>query len=381
MTLNANWAYPTSIKFGAGRINEIAEACRAVGMKNPLFITDRGLATTDITQKTLDLLAAGGLGRNIFADVDPNPNEKNAAAGVQAFKVGGHDGVVAFGGGSGLDLGKLVAFLAGQTRPLWDFEDIGDWWMRADAESIAPIVAVPTTAGTGSEVGRASVITNSVTKEKKIIFHPKFLPSIVICDPELTISMPPFITAGTGLDAFAHCVEAYCSPHYHPMSQGIALEGMRLVKTYLPRAYADGKDILARAQMMSAAAMGATAFQKGLGAIHALSHPIGAIYNTHHGTTNAVCMPAVLQFNKNAVNEKLASAANYLNIKGGFEGFCDFVDHLNASLGIPKSLTDLGIKDMDINRVVDGAISDPSAGGNPIKLTRENTKELLLSCC
>ena len=210
MILNANWAYPTSIKFGAGRIKEIAEACRAVGMKNPLFVTDRGLATTDIAQKTLDLLEADSLGRAVFADVDPNPNEKNAAAGVKAFKEGGHDGVVAFGGGSGLDLGKLVAFLAGQTRPLWDFEDIGDWWMRADAEAIAPIVAVPTTAGTGSEVGRASVITNSVTKEKKIIFHPKFLPSIVICDPELTVSMPPFITAGTGLDAFAHCVEAYC---------------------------------------------------------------------------------------------------------------------------------------------------------------------------
>ena len=302
MILNANWAYPTSIKFGAGRIKEIAEACRAVGMKNPLFVTDRGLATTDIAQKTLDLLEADSLGRAVFADVDPNPNEKNAAAGVKAFKEGGHDGVVAFGGGSGLDLGKLVAFLAGQTRPLWDFEDIGDWWMRADAEAIAPIVAVPTTAGTGSEVGRASVITNSVTKEKKIIFHPKFLPSIVICDPELTVSMPPLITAGTGLDAFAHCVEAYCSPHYHPMSQGIALEGMRLVKTYLPQAYADGSDIEARAQMMSAAAMGATAFQKGLGAIHALSHPIGAIYDTHHGTTNAVCMPAVLQFNKSSVN-------------------------------------------------------------------------------
>ena len=381
MILNANWAYPTSIKFGAGRIKEIAEACRAVGMKNPLFVTDRGLATTDIAQKTLDLLEADSLGRAVFADVDPNPNEKNAAAGVKAFKEGGHDGVVAFGGGSGLDLGKLVAFLAGQTRPLWDFEDVGDWWMRADAEAIAPIVAVPTTAGTGSEVGRASVITNSVTKEKKIIFHPKFLPSIVICDPELTVSMPPFITAGTGLDAFAHCVEAYCSPHYHPMSQGIALEGMRLVKTYLPQAYADGSDIEARAQMMSAAAMGATAFQKGLGAIHALSHPIGAIYNTHHGTTNAVCMPAVLQFNKSLVNEKLASAANYLNICGGFEGFCDFVNELNASLGIPKSLTEMGIKNMDIERVVDGAISDPSAGGNPIKLTRENTRELLLSCC
>jgi 4-hydroxybutyrate dehydrogenase len=350
-------------------------------MKNPLFVTDRGLATTDIAQKTLDLIEADSLGHAVFADVDPNPNEKNAVAGMRAFKEGGHDGVVAFGGGSGLDLGKLVAFLAGQTRPLWDFEDIGDWWMRADAEVIAPIVAVPTTAGTGSEVGRASVITNSVTKEKKIIFHPKFLPSIVICDPELTVSMPPFITAGTGLDAFAHCVEAYCSPHYHPMSQGIALEGMRLVKTYLPRAYADGGDIEARAQMMSAAAMGATAFQKGLGAIHALSHPIGAIYNTHHGTTNAVCMPAVLQFNKTAVNEKLASAAKYLNITGGFEGFCDFVEKLNAAHGIPKSLTELGIKNMDIERVVDGAISDPSAGGNPIKLTRENTRELLLSCC
>ena len=329
----------------------------------------------------MDLLEADSLGRAVFADVDPNPNEKNAAAGVKAFKEGGHDGVVAFGGGSGLDLGKLVAFLAGQTRPLWDFEDVGDWWMRADAEAIAPIVAVPTTAGTGSEVGRASVITNSVTKEKKIIFHPKFLPSIVICDPELTVSMPPFITAGTGLDAFAHCVEAYCSPNHHPMSQGIALEGMRLVKTYLPQAYADGSDIEARAQMMSAAAMGATAFQKGLGAIHALSHPIGAIYNTHHGTTNAVCMPAVLQFNKSLVNEKLARAANYLNIFGGFEGFCDFVDKLNASLDIPKSLTELGIKNMDIERVVDGAISDPSAGGNPVKLTRENTRELLLSCC
>ena len=271
----------------------------------------------EITTHTLDLLEAAGLGRALFADVDPNPNEKNAAAGVAAFKEGGHDGVVAFGGGSGLDLGKLVAFLAGQTRPLWDFEDIGDWWTRADADAIAPIVAVPTTAGTGSEVGRASVITNSITEEKKIIFHPKFLPSVVICDPELTVGMPKFITAGTGLDAFAHCVEAFCSPHYHPMSQGMALEGMRLVKTFLPRAYADGSDLEARAHMMSAAAMGATAFQKGLGAIHALSHPIGAMYHTHHGTTNAVCMPAVLPFNKTAIEKKLSAPANYLNIQGG----------------------------------------------------------------
>ena len=236
--------------------------------------------------------------------MDPNPNEKNLAAGLAAYKAGGHDGVVAFGGGSGLDLAKMVAFMAGQTRPIWDFEDIGDWWTRADPKGIAPIVAVPTTAGTGSEVGRASVITNSETHVKKIIFHPKVLPTVVIMDPELTVGMPKWITAGTGMDAFAHCLEAYCSPFYHPMSQGIALEGLRLVNEYLPRAYADGTDLEARANMMSAAAMGAVAFQKGLGAIHALSHPVGAVYNTHHGTTNAVVMPAVLRFNRPAVEDR-----------------------------------------------------------------------------
>tara|TARA_R110002073_G_scaffold201726_1_gene360933 strand:- start:1552 stop:2697 length:1146 start_codon:yes stop_codon:yes gene_type:complete len=380
MSITANWSYPTAIRFGAGRISEIADACAAAGMTRPLLITDRGLANMDITTKTLDVLEAAGLGRAMFADVDPNPNEKNAAAGVKAYKDGDHDGVVAFGGGSGLDLGKLVAFMAGQTRPLWDFEDIGDWWTRADADAIAPIVAVPTTAGTGSEVGRASVITNSETEQKKIIFHPKFLPSVVISDPELTVGMPGFITAGTGLDAFAHCVEAFCSPHYHPMSQGMALEGMRLVKQYLPRAFADGTDIEARAHMMSAAIMGATAFQKGLGAIHALSHPVGAIYHTHHGTTNAVFMPAVLQFNKPAITGVIRQAAAYLEISGGFDGFCTYVDDLNASLGIPKKLSGLGVKNPDIDRIVNGALSDPSTGGNPIRMTKENTTKLLMEC-
>ena len=378
MTLNANWSYPTSIRFGAGRISEIADACFVAGIKKPLLVTDRGLAGMEITQKTLNLLDDAGLGRAIFADVDPNPNEKNAAAGVAAYKAGNHDGVIAFGGGSGLDLGKVVAFLAGQSRPIWDFEDIDDWWTRANSDVIAPIVAVPTTAGTGSEVGRASVITNSITQQKKIIFHPKFLPTVVICDPELTVGMPKFITAGTGLDAFAHCVEAYCSPHYHPMSQGMALEGMRLVKEYLPRAYSDGTDLEARSHMMSAAAMGATAFQKGLGAIHALSHPIGAIYHTHHGTTNAVCMPAVLQFNKPAIKDTLAEAANYLGISDGFDGFCKFVDELNDSLAIPKSLAGLGIENPDIDRIVSGALIDPSTGGNPIKMTEENTRKLII---
>ncbi len=379
MTLTANWSYPTAIRFGAGRISEIVEACMAAGIAKPLLITDRGLAGMDITQRTLDLIDAAGLGRAMFSDVDPNPTEVNAQAGVAVYREGGHDGVIAFGGGSGLDLGKVVAFLAGQSRPIWDFEDIGDWWTRADADAIAPIVAVPTTAGTGSEVGRASVITNSETAEKKIIFHPKILPRVVICDPELTVGMPPFITAGTGLDAFAHCVEAFCSPHYHPMSQGMALEGMRLVKDYLPRAYKDGTDIEARAQMMSAAAMGATAFQKGLGAIHALSHPIGAIYHTHHGTTNAVCMPAVLQFNRPEIEAKIAQAARYLDIDGGFDGFCAFVDDLNASMGIPKTLKGLGVENPDVDRIVAGALIDPSTGGNPVKMTEENTRELLLN--
>ncbi|MEM9576699.1 MAG: iron-containing alcohol dehydrogenase [Pseudomonadota bacterium] len=377
MTLTANWSYPTAIRFGADRINEIAEACQAAGISNPLLVTDRGLAGMEITMQTLDLLEAAGLGRALFADVDPNPNERNAAAGVRAYRSGDHDGVIAFGGGSGLDLGKVVAFMAGQSRPIWDFEDIGDWWTRADADAIAPIIAVPTTAGTGSEVGRASVITNSETAEKKIIFHPRMLPAVVICDPKLTVGMPPFITAGTGLDAFAHCVEAFSSPHYHPMSQGIALEGMRLVKDYLPRAYADGTDLDARAQMMSAAAMGATAFQKGLGAIHALSHPIGAIYHTHHGTTNAVCMPAVLQFNRSAIAERFETVAAYLGITGGFDGFCAFVDELNDGLGIPTSLGALGVTDPDVERIVAGALKDPSTGGNPIAMTEANITDLL----
>jgi alcohol dehydrogenase class IV len=376
MVLTANWSYPTAMRFGAGRISEIADACKASGISKPLLVTDNGLASMDITAKTLDLLDAAGLGRGLFSEVDPNPTDLNAAEGVKVYQDGGYDGVVAFGGGSGLDLAKVIAFMAGQTRPLWDFEDIGDWWTRANADAIAPIVAVPTTAGTGSEVGRASIITKVDTAEKKIIFHPKMLPSVVICDPELTVGMPKFLTAGTGLDAFAHCVEAYSSPHYHPMSQGIALEGMRLVVDYLPRAYADGMDLEARGHMMSAAAMGATAFQKGLGAIHALSHPIGAVHHTHHGTTNAVCMPAVLQFNKSAIADRFDKAAGYLGISGGFDGFCAFVDEFNASMNIPKTLTELGVKDPNIEKLTAAALRDPSTGGNPIEMTEKNTRAL-----
>ncbi|RYH09633.1 iron-containing alcohol dehydrogenase [Tropicimonas sp. IMCC6043] len=378
MIPTANWSYPTAIKFGPGRIKELPDACRQAGIVRPLLVTDRGLADLPITAQALDILDAAGLGRAVFSEVDPNPNEKNLEAALVVYREGGHDGVVAFGGGSGLDLGKMVAFMAGQSRPVWDFEDIGDWWTRADPDGIAPIVAVPTTAGTGSEVGRASVITNSETHVKKIIFHPKVLPSVVIADPELTVGMPKTITAGTGMDAFAHCLEAYCSPHYHPMSQGIALEGLRLVNTYLPRAYADGTDLEARAHMMSAAAMGAVAFQKGLGAIHALSHPVGAVFNTHHGTTNAVVMPAVLRFNRPAIEERLSAAAAYLGVGNSFDAFYERALALNVELGIPAGLSKLGVDADRLDELTAMALEDPSTGGNPITMTAENTKALFV---
>jgi len=376
MTRRGNWSYPTAIRFGAGRISEIGEACAQAGIKRPLLVTDRGLAAMKITRDTLDLMEAAGLGAALFAEVDANPTEVNLAAGLAAYKAGGHDGVIAFGGGSGLDLGKMVAFMSGQTRPLWDFEDVGDWYTRADPKGIAPIVAVPTTAGTGSEVGRASVITNSETHVKKIIFHPKVLPTVVIADPALTIGMPRHITAGTGMDAFAHCLEAYCSPHFHPMSQGIALEGLRIVHENLPRAYADGTDIEARSEMLAAGAMGAVAFQKGLGAIHALSHPVGAVFNTHHGTTNAVVMAACLAFNRPAIEDRINRAAAYLGISGGFDGFVARVNALNESFNMPKGLKAMGVDPARLDELTTMALEDPSCGGNPVTLTRENTRAL-----
>ncbi len=376
MSMIANWSYPTSIRFGAGRISELASACHTAGIKRPLLVTDRGLADLPITRNALDRLEATGLGRAIFSEVDPNPNEINLEAGVAAFRAGDHDGVVAFGGGSGLDLGKLIAFMANQTRSVWDFEDINDYWTRADANAIFPIVAVPTTAGTGSEVGRAGVISNSQTHIKKIIFHPKILPAIVICDPELTVGMPQVITVGTGMDAFVHCLEAFSSPHYHPMSQGIALEGMRLVKENLPLVAIEPNNIEARGHMMSAAAMGATAFQKGLGAMHALSHPVGALYNTHHGMTNAVVIPPVLLFNRAAIENRISTAADYLGIQGGYNGFFDFILRLRADLGVPDKLRDLGVDSNRIDDLAAMAVEDPSASGNPVELTLDAAKML-----
>jgi len=380
MSVSADWSYPTAFRFGAGRIKALGEACAAAGMQKPLLVTDRGLAALPVTGIALDAMEAAGLGRALFAEVDPNPTEKNLDAGLEAYRAGGHDGVIAFGGGSGLDLGKMVAFMSGQTRPVWDFEDIGDWWTRADPDGIAPIVAVPTTAGTGSEVGRASVITNSETHVKKIIFHPKVLASVVIADPELTVGMPPVITAGTGLDALSHCLEAYSSPFYHPMSQGIALEGMRLVFENLPRVYADGTDIEARGHMMVAAAMGATAFQKGLGAMHAMAHPVGALYGTHHGMTNAVVMPEVLKMNRPAIEDRIAAAAAYLGWDRSFDAFFDQVTALRAEMQVPARLSKMGVGTDRIDTLVAMALDDPSAGGNPVEMTEANTRALFEAC-
>ena len=368
MQLRGNWNFPTTVRFGAGRIAELAEVARATGMERPLLVTDSVLAAMPMTQKAIEALSAAGLKPAIFAGVKPNPVESNITAGVKAFKDGQHDGVIAFGGGSALDAGKMIAFMHGQTRPMWDFEDVDDWWTRANAAAIAPVIAVPTTAGTGSEVGRAAVVTQEETHTKKIIFHPGMMPKVTICDPELTVGMPPHITAGTGMDAFAHCLEAYCGTLFHPLADGIAVEGMRLVKENLARAVKNGSDIEARANMLAAAAMGATAFQKALGAIHALSHPVGALYDTHHGLTNGVFMPYVLAFNRPAIQLKIARLAAYLGLPGTFDAFLAWVLALRTEIGVPHTLEGLKVTGEKANLIAAMAPKDPTAGGNPVML-------------
>jgi len=364
--MSMNWNYPTTMWFGEKRINEIQKACESLNINNPLIVTDPGILKTDIVKKINDSLNRKA---NIYSEVQSNPTGKNVDQGVSYFNSNSHDGVIAVGGGSGMDVGKGIAFMAEQKRPLWDFEDIGDYWTRANSEVIKPIIAVPTTAGTGSETGRAGVYTNEETHEKKIIFHPKMLPSIVILDPELTIPLPKSLTAFTGMDALAHCLEAYSSNFFHPLSQGIALEGMFMIKKYLIKAYEDGSNIEARGNMLATSSMGSIAFQKGLGAIHSLSHPVGAIYNTHHGLTNAVFMPYVLKKNRNAIEEKIISLSKYLNLKNTtFDGFMSWILDLRKQLSIPHTLAELIDDDSKFAEMSKMAKEDPSTGGNPIKL-------------
>ena len=378
---NANWNYPTSVRFGAGRLAELPAACDTLGIRRPLLVTDRGLASAAMTTQALQALASADKTAGLFSDVQGNPVGENVEAGVRMLREGGHDGVVALGGGSALDAGKAIAMMAGQLRPLWDFEDREDWYTRVDTAAMVPVVAIPTTAGTGSEVGRASVITDERTHTKKIIFHPRMLPALVILDPLLTVALPARITAATGMDALSHCLEAWCAPGFHPMADGIALEGMRLVREWLPRAVADGTDVAARAHMLVASSMGATAFQKGLGAMHSLSHPLGARLDLHHGLCNAVVMPYVLDWNRAAIGERASRLARYLDLPGtGVDALIDWVLALRASTGIPHTLGEIGVRDDHAAALAPEALADPSTGGNPVAIDESGFRELYLRC-
>lgn len=372
-----NWNYPTPIRFGAGRLNELPAACRELGMSRPLLVTDSGLGESEIVRRSVAYCEEAGLPCAVFCKVQGNPVESNVTDGVAAFREGNHDGVIAFGGGSGLDAAKAVALMVGQDRPIWDFEDREDWWTRVNEAGMAPVVAVPTTSGTGSEVGRASVVTDPQDHTKKIIFHPRMLPGRVILDPELTLGLPPGITAAVGMDALSHNLEALCSPLFHPMAEGIALNGMRLIQQALPTAYRDGSNLKARSEMLAASTMGCTAFQKGLGAMHALSHPCGAVLNTHHGLTNAVVMPYVLAFNRPAIEDKITSLAAYMGLrKPSFQAVLDWILELRQAIGIPNTLAELGVREEHVDELTAKAVVDPSGGTNPMALNESNLAAL-----
>ncbi len=374
---NMNWNYPTTIWFGENRYKDIQEACSSINIQNPLIVTDPGLLNTDLIEKLNKSLKSQ---TKVYSDVQGNPTGSNVTNGVKVLLEGDHDGVIAIGGGSAMDVGKGIAFLAHQTKPLWDFEDIGDLWMKADSKSILPIIALPTTAGTGSEVGRAAVFLNEETKKKKIIFHPEMLPQIAILDPILSLGLPKNVTAGSGMDALAHCIEAFSSPFYHPMAEGTAVEGIRLVKENLLEVYNDGGNVIARANMLVASMMGAAAFQKGLGAIHSVTHPVNSLYNSHHGTTNGTVMPFVLNYNRSAIESKFDRLGRYINISGGLDGIIDWVNNLKKEMNIPHSLKDMGVQLGDEEKLSKLAFEDPSTGGNPLPMTVDKFKELIKIC-
>ena len=374
---NMNWNYPTTIWFGENRYKDIQEACSSINIQNPLIVTDPGLLNTDLIEKLNKSLKSQ---TKVYSDVQGNPTGSNVTNGVKVLLDGDHDGVIAIGGGSAMDVGKGIAFLAHQTKPLWDFEDIGDLWMKADSKSILPIIAIPTTAGTGSEVGRAAVFLNEETKKKKIIFHPKMLPQIAILDPILSLGLPKNVTAGSGMDALAHCIEAFSSPFYHPMAEGTAVEGIRLVKENLLEVYNDGGNVTARANMLVASMMGAAAFQKGLGAIHSVTHPVNSLYNSHHGTTNGTVMPFVLEYNRSAIESKFDRLGRYINISGGLDGIIEWVNNLKNEMNIPHSLQDMGVQLGDEEKLSKLAFEDPSTGGNPLPMTVDKFKELIKIC-
>ena len=379
---NASWNYPTAMRVGAGRIAELPGLCRELGMATPLLVTDPGLAALPLTQSVVESCLVAGIPLTVFSQIKGNPTGTNVQDGVAVFRAHGCDGVIAFGGGSALDAGKAIALMVGQVHPIWDFEDVGDNYLKVNTAAMVPVIAVPTTAGTGSEVGRSSVITDEAAQLKKIIFHPRMLPEIVLLDPELTLGLPSQITAATGMDALSHNLEAYCSNSFHPMAEGIALEAMRLIHMYLPRAVADGNDLEARMQMLAASSMGATAFQRGLGAMHALAHPLGALYDKHHGLLNAILMPYVLATNREAIEESMSRLSRYLALpQAGFAGVLDWVLFLRRDLGIPNTLAEIGIDAAQAEKIGAMAAVDPSAASNPLPLDQDGYRALFLAAC
>lgn len=378
--ISASWSFPTNIRVGPGRLEELPAICHEAGFSKPLLVTDPGVRDLPIMGDVVGALVNAGLETDVFAEIQGNPTGTNVSTGVDAFRAGGHDSVIAFGGGSALDAAKAVALMAGQSRPIWDFEDIGENWKRAEPDAIAPCVAIPTTAGTGSEVGRASVITNEDSHRKMIIFHPRMLPMTVILDPEVTLGLPPALTAATGMDAFSHCFEAWCAPGFHPMADGIALQGLRLVVDALPRAYTDGSDIEARMNMLAAAAMGSTAFQKGLGAVHAISHPVGAIHNTHHGLTNAIVLPYVMKFNRDAIAGRMKPVAQALGLDDtSFDAVFEWILVLRERLGIPHTLAHLGVDTANADEIGRLGEMDPPAASNPIPVKAADLRGIFVN--
>ena len=373
----ADWNYPTQIHVGPGRRVELADYCQSLKIQRPLIVTDRMLLGLPLVQEVLAALSAAGLAPGVFSEVNGNPTGSEVGAGCQAYRAGGHDGVLAIGGGSAMDVGKTIAVMAHQRCALFDLEDIGDQWQRADASVIQPIIAVPTTAGTGSEVGRAALIVETETTRKVIIFHPQMLPKIVLLDADFTVGLPPHLTAATGMDALSHLLEAYCSPVFHPMAEGIARQGMVIVRDYLIRAVANGADLEARTQMQIASMMGATAFQKGLGAMHALAHPLGAYHNAHHGLLNAILMPYVLQANRSVIEAPLVSLAHHLEVGSTYEDFLAWVLALRDEVGIPHRLTEAISETVDVPAIARAAILDPSAATNPIQFKAMDYERVL----
>ena len=372
-----NWNYPTTVWVGENRVKELSDACLDLNIKKPLFVTDKDLINLPFVKDIFSENKKKFDDLKVFSNFTGNPIGENVEEGVIEFKKNNCDGVIAIGGGSALDVGKAIAFMSGQNRPIWDFEDIGDYWKRANEEKISPIIAIPTTAGTGSETGRASAIINKKSGIKKIIFHPKILPSIVILDPNLTVNLSPRLTAATGMDALAHNLEAFCAPNFHPMADGISIEGMRLIKKSLTTAFKDGRNIEARQDLLTASSMGSTAFQKGLGAIHSLSHPVNAQFNVHHGLSNAIFMPYVLTFNKSSIEKKIVSMCDYLDLEKSFDSFLNWIMNLRKDLSIPNKLSDvMDCSNLNLDQLSLMAFEDPSTSGNPKKISKDDLKQI-----